>query len=396
MSGVHQKQPSGAVDATQLVDRARSLQPQAEAFLESLVRIETPSPDRAAQQPALDMLERAFAELGMTCRRFGGRRSGGTLIARWPSAVPRPVQLLIGHCDTVWPHGTLETMPLRREGDLLYGPGVFDMKAGLTQTLFALRCLRELGYEPTVRPVVLINSDEEVGTHDTYRTLERLAALADRALVAEPSLAPDGRLKSARKGVAQYQVTVHGRPAHAGLNPEEGISAVLEMSHIVQQLHALNDPESGVTVNVGTVEGGSRPNVVAAQCSAAVDVRVPTHDHGERIRQAFAALETQNPDARIEVEFQEGRRPMEFTEGGQRLWAAADSLAASMGFELGHGRAGGGSDGNITNQFTPTLDGLGAVGDGAHSPNEHVDLSHMAQRTALLAGLILHPELVDK
>ena len=393
MAELASREPLAAAVASQLLDAAHRLQPEAEEFVEALVRIETPSLEPEAQQPALDMLERALLDLDLACRRFRGRKSGGTLLARWPGVATAPIQLLIGHCDTVWPFGTLDTMPLHRDGTLLHGPGIFDMKAGLTHSIFALRILRELGHDPAVRPVVLINSDEEVGTQDTFRAISQLARRADRAFVTEPSLAPDGRLKTARKGVAQYKVTAHGRSAHAGLNPEEGVSAILELSYVVQQLHGLNDPSRGVTVNVGTIDGGMRPNVVAPTSTAYVDVRVPTHDDAERIRQAFRDLKPTQEGVRLEMDVREGRPPMEFTAGGQWLWGAASELAAAMGFELGHGMAGGGSDGNITNQYTPTLDGLGAVGDGAHSPNEHIDLAHMAPRIALLAGLLLQPEL---
>ena len=381
--------------AARLLEAAERLQPRATTFLQELATVETPSDAPATQGTALDMIGDAAAATGMTCRRFKGRHSGGTLTARWPAPPGTPVQLLVGHCDTVWPLGTLETMPVRLDGHVLHGPGVFDMKGGITQMLSALTLLRELNLEPAVRPMMLINSDEEIGTRDTYRTLERLAPLADRAFVLEPSLAPDGRLKTARKGVAQYKVTVHGKAAHAGLNPEEGISAILELSYVVQQLHALNDPASGVTVNVGTIDGGMRPNVVAPKSTAFVDVRVPTHEDSRRIDEAIRGLQPTREGVQLEVEGTEGRAPMEYTSGGKRLWAAASRIATAMEFELDHGRAGGGSDGNITSQFTPTLDGLGPVGDGAHSAHEHVDLRHMPQRTALLAGLLLEPALGD-
>jgi len=390
-------EPDSARDekARSLLAAAEREQPRATTFLQELANVETPSDEPATQRAALDKIAGAAQAVGMTCRRFKGRHSGGTLIARWPAPPGTPIQLLIGHCDTVWPVGTLETMPVRLDGSVMHGPGVFDMKGGITQMLFALTLLRELGLEPPVRPVVLINSDEEIGTRDTYATLHRLAPLADRALVLEPSLAPDGRLKTARKGVAQYKVTVHGKAAHAGLNPEEGISAILELSYVVQQLHALNDPATGVTVNVGTIDGGMRPNVVAPMSTAYVDVRVPTHEDSRRIDAAIRALRPTREGVRLEIVGTEGRAPMEYTTGGRRLWEAASRIATAMEFELDHGRAGGGSDGNITSQFTPTLDGLGPVGDGAHSAHEHVDLRHMPQRTALLAGLLLEPALGD-
>lgn len=379
--------------ARALLAAAERTQPRTTAFLEELARLETPSVEPETQGPALDLIAAAAAEAGMRCRRYRGRTSGGTLIARWPAPARTPIQLLIGHCDTVWPVGTLATMPVKTEGPILSGPGVFDMKAGVTQMLVALRLLREHDLEPAVRPVMLVNSDEEIGTRDTFRTITRLARLADRAYVLEPSLAPNGALKTARKGVSQYRVRVHGRAAHAGLNPEEGISAIVELSYVVQKIHALNDPASGVTVNVGTIDGGMRPNVVAPVSTAYVDVRVPTHADLERVDAALRGLEPTRPDVKIEVSCEEGRAPMEYGPGGQRLWAAAERAAAAMGFSLTHGLAGGGSDGNITSQYTPTLDGLGAVGDGAHSAHEHVDLRHMPQRIALLAELLLLPAL---
>ena len=374
-----------------LLAAAEASQGEATEFLETIASIETPSLEPATQGPVLDLLERAAVDAGLRCRRHRGRHSGGTLTARWPTDSPAPVQLLIGHCDTVWPLGTLETMPVRRDGNVLYGPGVFDMKGGITQMMFALRLLKQFGLEPTVAPMVLINSDEEVGTKDTFRAISRLAPRVERAYVLEPPLAPDGCLKTARKGVSQYRVQIRGRAAHAGLNPEEGVSAILELSYVVQQLHALNDPASGVTVNVGTIDGGMRPNVVAPASTAYVDVRVPSHADLERVDAAIQGLAPTQDGVEIDVACREGRAPMEFGPGGQRLWQAAKHHAETMGFALDHGRAGGGSDGNITSQFTPTLDGLGAVGDGAHSAHEQVDLSHMPQRTALLAMLLLEP-----
>ena len=269
------------------------------------------------------------------------------------------------------------------------GPGVYDMKCGVTQTVYALQVLRDLDLEPEVKPVVLINSDEEVGSHDSEKYIRWLAHAADRAFVMEPSLTPAGLLKTSRKGVRQYRIEVTGRAAHAGLNPEEGVSAILEMSRLVEELFALNDARRGISVNVGLIGGGTRSNVIASECVADVDVRVPTLDDAASVDAAIRSLTAMHPAATVQARRTEGRLPMEQNAGGKILWEAAYGHARSMGLTLEHGQAGGGSDGNITNLYTPTLDGLGAVGDGAHATHEYVDLEQMVERTALLALLLL-------
>jgi len=377
--------------ATGILAAARRLSDRAQEFLTRLVAIETPSDQPATMAPAFDLLGAELESIGMRGRRRSGTFSGGMLLASRPAARGVPRQLLIGHCDTVWPLGTLEQMPIEHRDGALHGPGIFDMKCGLTQGIFALRLLGELGLEPAVEPVFFINSDEEVGSRDSYRWLVRLAQLADRAFVLEPSLSPDGRLKTARKGVLQYEIRVRGRAAHAGLNPEQGISAILELSHLVQQLFALNDAERGVSVNVGTIDGGLRPNVIAPESRATIDVRVPTHADAERIDSAIRGLEPTREGVTIEVSGTEGRAPLEPTDHGRRLWHAARGHATALGMPLQEGRAGGGSDGNITNLYAPTLDGLGAVGDGAHASHEHVRVDAIAERMALLALLLLEP-----
>ncbi len=194
-----------------------------------------------------------------------------------------PRQLLLGHCDTVWPQGTLVKMPVESRDGRLHGPGVYDMKGGLVQALFALTALRDLGIQPSVAPLFLINSDEEIGSRESADHIRRLARVVDRAMVMEPSLGPTGRLKTARKGVGRFVITVIGRAAHAGLDPEKGISAILELSHVVQALFALNDLERGISVNVGTIDGGMRPNVIAPESKAEVDVRVRTQQDADEI-----------------------------------------------------------------------------------------------------------------
>ncbi|MBW2268732.1 MAG: M20 family metallopeptidase [Deltaproteobacteria bacterium] len=363
-------------------------------LLDQLVRIESPSHDADAQIPLLERVARELSELGYRTRHLPGRNSGGSLFAR-PAKRERgrPTQLLLGHGDTVWPLHTLEEMPAQVREGRMTGPGVYDMKAGLTLLIFALRALRELELEPPCTPLVLINTDEEIGSRESTPNIRRLARVVDRAFVLEPSLGVEGRLKTARKGVGRFTITVQGRAAHAGLDPEGGVSAILELSHVIQTLFALNDVERGITVNVGTIDGGLAANVVAPESRAVVDVRVRTVDDAQRIERAIFALEPSTPGATLNIEGQIGRPPMEPTAGNRALWETARRVGVALGLELEEATAGGGSDGNTTSLFVPTLDGLGAVGDGAHAPHEFVFTEKLVERGALLATLLLVPPL---
>ena len=303
------------------------------------------------------------------------------------------MQLLLGHCDTVWPIGTLNRMPVEVEGNVLRGPGSFDMKGGLTQMVYAVRAIYELGLEPEVTPVILVNSDEEIGSTESERWVRMLARRSDRALVLEPALGHDGLIKTARKGVGQFRVKVTGKSAHTGLDPGKGASAIQELSHVVLALHGLTDLERGITVNVGQVEGGLRPNVVAPESAAVVDVRVPTMEMGREVEEAIRAIEPVTPGTAIEVEGSVDRPPLERSPRNRRLWHAARGIAESLGEPVDEGSAGGASDGNTTSRYTATLDGLGSVGDGAHAEHEFVRVDFMPRRAALLAGLILMPSL---
>lgn len=363
-------------------------------LIERLARAESPSMVPESQAGVLGVLAEALNEQGFRVRRLRSRTYGGHLYAaRQERSHGKPAQLLLGHCDTVWPLDTLATMPLVRDGDQLRGPGVFDMKAGLAQIVGALRALRHLGLEPSVDPVVFINSDEEVGSQESTRHIARLARAVDRALVLEPSLGPTGRLKTARKGVGRFTIRVQGKAAHAGLDPQAGASAILELSHVIQKLFALNDAERGISVNVGLIEGGLRPNVVAPESSATADVRVPTADDARCIEEAIFSLKANTAGVTLKVEGRFGRPPLEPTPGNRALWTLAQDAAHALGFELQQGTAGGGSDGNTTSLYTPTLDGLGAVGDGAHAPHEFISIARLAERTALLALLLLAPPM---
>lgn len=367
-------------------------------LLERLVLCESPSEDPSAQVEVLRLLSESFEKRSFRPRLLRGKESGGMLVAM-PTrrARHRPHQLILGHCDTVWPVGTLQTMPARiDEEGVFWGPGSYDMKAGLVQGLFAVEALAAANAGvPFVTPVFFINSDEETGSHESTRLIVRLARGADRCFVLEPSLGPKGDLKTARKGVGRFQITVRGKAAHAGLDPGKGASAILELSHIIQRLFALNDPDKGITVNVGTIDGGLSPNMVAPESKAAVDVRVPTREDAERIEHAIRALRAQTPGTQVIVEGSVRRPPMERTPRNQRLWQLARRGAEELGIEIEQASAGGGSDGNTTSLFAPTLDGLGAVGAGAHALTEHLIVDKMIERSALLARLLAYPPLDD-
>lgn len=381
---------SKSADSERIQEYLASRRDEMQELLLRLILVESPSDDASSQDAAFVLLAGALEAAGLRCRRYRGRQTGGYLVAR-PRRRERGrgVQLLLGHCDTVWPHNTLREMPALADGGRMKGPGAYDMKCGLVQIAFALRALHDLRLEPPLTPVVFINSDEEIGSQESAGRIQQLARHARRAFVLEPSLGPSGRLKTARKGVGRFVVRIQGKAAHAGLDPEAGASAILELSHVIQQLFALNDPEQGTTVNVGVIDGGLRPNVIAPESSAQVDVRVLTADEGARVEDAIRQLQPRTPNTRIVVEGSLRRPPMEHTPANQALWLQAQELGRQLGLELKEGTAGGGSDGNLTSQYTATLDGLGAVGDGAHAIHEFVQLDQIPPRCALLALLLL-------
>lgn len=364
------------------------------ALVSELVREESPSRVPETQEGVLSILAEALEELAYDVKHLPGERSGGHL-----HATPRdrsgegPSQLILGHCDTVWPLGSLQEMPLQVDGRRVRGPGVYDMKAGLAQMVYALKSLHEIGLRPHVTPQIFINSDEEVGSDESTPYIVDLARQCNRAFVLEPSLGPRGRLKTRRKGVGRFTVTLHGRSAHAGLEPEKGASAILGLSYLIQELFALNDPERGITVNVGTVEGGMRPNVVAATSQAVVDVRVPTEEDARRVEEAILNLSVPTEGVEVEIEGGINRMPLERTPRNQALWRAAWQLGRQMDLSLQQATAGGASDGNTTSQYTATLDGLGPVGDGAHAVHEFVYIDKMVERAALLAALLMAPPM---
>lgn len=369
----------------------RDRRPAMITLLAALVETESPSDSPSLVDTAGDLFAAAAADVGGSPSRVPCGAAGTAVrvgfAGREPGAAP---VLVIGHLDTVWPPGTVATRPFRTDGELAFGPGVFDMKAGLVQGLFALAALRALGRLPR-RPVVfLATPDEELGSRASRAVVEAEARGAAAALVLEPAAGPRGALKTARKGVGWYRLVVTGRPAHAGLDPGKGVSALEELSRLILACHALSDPARGTTVNVGVASGGTRANVVAAEASAEVDVRVSSREEADRADAAIRALRPVHPEACLVVEGGLNRPPMERSAATARLFAQAQAAAAGLGLgELTETSVGGGSDGNFTAALgVPTLDGLGAVGDGAHALHEQVRLDRMPERAALLARLL--------
>ncbi len=364
------------------------------AFLEQLTLAESPSVIPSTQHKVHNIIKERLNVLGFRTVSLSGNDSGGSLYAR-PEDRPSyaPAQMLLGHYDTVWPLGTLNDMPFCVDGNVIRGPGVYDMKGGLAQMVFAMEAISHFGVCPSVQPIVFANSDEEIGSRESARHISRLARHMNRVFVLEPSLGPNGHLKTTRKGVGRFTVKVKGKAAHAGLDPGKGASAILELSHVVQALFALNDRGGGVTVNVGTIDGGLRPNVVAPQSTAVADVRVQSHEEARRVERDILALKPTVPGTELEIDGRIGRPALEATPRNRQLWHLAKELSNELNLNLLEGHAGGGSDGNTTSLYTATLDGLGPVGDGAHAPHEFIYLEETLARTALLVLLLLAPPL---
>lgn len=297
--------------------------------------------------------------------------------------------LILGHADTVWPLGTLEAMPFREADGRLWGPGVLDMKAGLAFCLYAARALRDLDIAVRRKVVLLVVSDEEVGSASSRALTEAEARRSHYVLVLEPGSGIAGKLKTARKGVGQYSIFVEGKASHAGVDFENGASAIVEAARQVVAVAGFTDLPRGTTVNPGVMQGGTRTNVIAAQARVDVDVRVPRLSDAEELDRKFRALTAVNPRCKIRIEGGLNRPPMERTPQIAAVFEKARGIAAEMGVALEESATGGGSDGNFTAALgVPTLDGLGAVGEGAHAVNESVIVDRIAERVALLAGLL--------
>lgn len=383
-----------AVNSDEILNAAKSQRANVLDLLEKLVNLETPSTDAGAQIEIKKVIDHELRSVDYQTRWLSGKQYGGNIYARPSSRTKHtPVQLLLGHIDTVWPIGTLETMPFVLSDDKVKGPGVFDMKGGVVQLLTVLKILKKLNYSPSVMPLVFLNSDEEIGSRESTRNIQRLARISCRSFVMEPALGEAGALKTRRKGVGRFTVHVKGKAAHAGLDPTAGASAILELSHVIQKLFALNNHEKGISVNVGVVDGGVRPNVVAPESTATVDVRVLESEDIPIIENAIRSIKSATQGVLVKIEGRIGRPALEKNERNDRLWNYARDSAQTLGIELSEGTAGGGSDGSTASQYTATLDGLGAVGDGAHADHEFLYIDKSIERIALLSMLIMAPKL---
>ena len=352
--------------------------------VETLVRLESPSTDKAAVDRCGDAIARILQDLGADVTRIAEAERGNHVRAEFAGG-PRRV-LLLGHFDTVWDVGQLERMPVREESGRLYGPGVYDMKASIAIAMLAVRAAKAAG--PVPRIVMLWTTDEEIGSTTSRRVIESEAQSSDAVLVLEPSL-PGGAVKTQRKGCGEFRLSAHGVSAHAGIDPRKGASAIHELAHQIIALESLRDLDRGISVNVGVVSGGTRGNVIAEEARAVIDVRVPSQEDARRIEAAVRALRPRNSGVRLEVHGGIDRPPLERTDGVARLYEQAREVAAQLGKDLAEGATGGGSDGNFTAALgVPTLDGLGPEGEGAHALHEHVVISDLPWRAAFLAALM--------
>jgi glutamate carboxypeptidase len=355
-------------------------------LIEAMVAIESPSDDPAAVNRCGAELASRLEAIGGAITRVPPAAAGDHLRASFGSG-SRQI-LLLGHFDTVWPVGQLERMPLKRENGRLYGPGVFDMKAGIGLATLATRALAERDALGECRIVMLWTTDEEVGSTTSRALIEAEATKSDAVLVFEPSL-PGGAVKTSRKGVGQFEMIARGVAAHAGLDPGKGVSAIRELARQIVAIDDLQDPAHGVTLTVGIVSGGTRANVVPAEARATIDARATTQADADRVQRTMRSLHAQTPGATLEVTGGFDRPPLERTAAVERLFNQAKAVAADLGIELKEGSAGGGSDGNFTAALgVPTLDGFGAIGDGAHALHEHVDIDALVPRAATIAGVL--------
>ena len=364
------------------------------ADLEHLVNIDCGSYTRDGVDDVGRWVAAFLTELGATVesRPDPAGRLGDTIVATFDGRPGGPRALLIGHMDTVFDPGTAAERPFRIEDGIAYGPGVTDMKSGLLAGLYALKAIvAERGGLPFERLVFIANPDEEIGSPSSTPHIEAAAADSDVALVLECARA-NGDIVSARKGILDLRVTVHGRAAHAGVEPEKGRSAILEAARIVREAHDLNGRWPDVTVNVGRIVGGTRPNVVAETCTLEVDVRATARDALETAEAAIRAIAeaTEVPDVTVEFEAMARWWPMEKLERSGRLVDHAQGIARTLGFEVADASTGGASDANTTAGLgVASLDGLGPVGGNDHSPAEYLDVDSIVPRTTLLAGLLL-------
>ena len=360
--------------------------------LETFVCTESPSTEKAAADVCARVIAAEWSKRGVPVELLEQKNRGAHLrISYVPAkAKPRSQLLVLGHYDTVYASGTLAKMPFRTAAGRVYGPGAFDMKAGIVQALFALDAIQQVGAALTKKIVFLWTSDEEIGSESSRKLLEAEAKRGDAVFVLEPALGTKGLLKTARKGVGEAEIIVQGRASHAGLAPEKGVNAIHELALQIARVEEWNDLPRGVSVNVGQVAGGTRPNVIPDHARAVLDLRALRVADMRKTEKQLRGLRPLLPGAKLTVRGGFNRAPLEREQSSQ-LFQRATVLAKRMGLTIGEATAGGGSDGNLTAALgIPTLDGLGAVGDGAHSPAEYIVARAMPQRAALLASLLLH------
>ena len=366
--------------------------PEMLSTLQRLVLAESPSLEKVPADRCCSLLAAEWRKRGARVERIAQKLRGDQLRVTWWPQKSRPAgqYLVLGHYDTVYSSGTLRKMPFRVSAGKAYGPGIFDMKAGIVQALFALETLQQTKTPLTHRLVFLWTSDEEIGSDASRKLIETEARRSDAVFVLEPSLGPKGFIKTARKGVGEAELIVHGRASHAGLAPQEGINAIHELSRQLTRIEQWNDLRRGVTINADIIEGGTRTNVIAERARAVLDLRALRVSDMRRLERKLHSLRPSLPGAKLEIRGGFNRAPLE-RKRSAALFTKAKALAAQMGLALGESTAGGGSDGNLTAALgIPTLDGLGAVGHGAHSADEHILISTMPARAALLAAMLLN------
>lgn len=380
--------------ARQVFARLQSRQAEIEKFIQALVEVESPSGDEAGSRAVVDLLAQAVSKLECfnAVERLDVRDFGQHVVIRAFQEQSGAGQIvLVGHTDTVHARGSLSERPWRREGGKIYGPGIFDMKANCALAIEVLRALSELQVKPQCAVTLALTCDEEVGSMSGWPFLKEIVQSHKThcAFVMEPP-ASGGRVKTGRKGTGIFAIKVEGKAAHAGLEPEKGASAILELARQTEQLHAINLSGSGITLNVGVVHGGTRSNVVPAQAEGEIDVRFSTEAESLEIERILSNLKPIDERTKVFVSGGINRPPMERTEAVVQLFEKARGIAAQLGFELGEAQVGGASDGNfIAAMGIPVLDGLGISGDGAHAVHEHIEADDIARRGALIAGLLI-------
>jgi glutamate carboxypeptidase len=372
-----------------LIDDVQQRRDDLLASLEQIVRLESPSTDKAAVDKLVQHLRSECEQRGATIESHDQADWGDLTVASWPGTGSETGQILVmTHIDTVWPVGTIDRLPWSVEGDVARGPGIFDMKASVAMMLEAMRIIQERNVEH--RPIKwLINTEEEMGSPASRPLIEELARESEYVLCLEPPVPPHGALKTARKGVGMFTMKITGKASHAGADPKAGVSAIQELANQVHYLHSLTDADLGTTVNVGVVSGGTRRNVIAAEATAEIDLRAVTKDEADRAVEAILGASATLDGAAVTVEGDLNRPPMERTEAIAAAFQRAYAIGQSLGLDLQEASTGGASDGNFTAAAgATTIDGLGCTGDGGHADTEHIFISGLVERTALLTALL--------